>query len=236
MYHLAETKSTVASPYPLTKCTKFVVWTWLLSHFSKIVKNNIYLKCSFMHISMPIPCALHCTYLFLWWLLHFALVLIGRCQIDLSTLEREKSHKIEAALEDNAGIVVMHLSITGLDAPGCESDLNTFTEKPGRRQEITKQFMLKNTPKKIKEIGWLQVNTLTHFHLSRVRSTMYTHSVWLLCGRHCSFSPWCCLFFASGQPRKFLCWNLTQENVFLWFIMISFLVFLHVHITRHCTF
>ena len=58
--------------------------------------------------------------------------MIGRCQIDLSTLEREKSHKIEAALEDNAGIVVMHLAITGLDAPGCESDLNTFTEKPGK--------------------------------------------------------------------------------------------------------
>lgn len=84
-------------------------------------------------------------------------MLIDRCQIDLSTLEREKSHKIEAALEDNAGIIVMHLSITGLDAPGCESDLNTFVEKPGRRQEVAKQFMLKNTPKKIKEVGWLQV-------------------------------------------------------------------------------
>ncbi|XP_020625848.1 multiple C2 and transmembrane domain-containing protein 1-like isoform X1 [Orbicella faveolata] len=82
---------------------------------------------------------------------------MGRCQIDLSTLEREKSHKIEAALEDNAGIIVMHLSITGLDAPGCESDLNAYTEKPGRRTEITKQYALKATPKKIKEIGWLQV-------------------------------------------------------------------------------
>ena len=87
----------------------------------------------------------------------FCSLLIGRCQIDLSTLEREKSHKIEAALEDNAGIVVMHLAITGLDAPGCESDLNTFTEKPGKREEITKQFALKNTGKKIKEVGWLQV-------------------------------------------------------------------------------
>lgn len=84
--------------------------------------------------------------------------LIVRCQIDLSTLEREKSHKIEAALEDNAGIIVMHLSITGLDAPGCESDLTAHTEKPGRRGEIVKQFHLKNTPKKIKEIGWLQVS------------------------------------------------------------------------------
>ena len=51
----------------------------------------------------------------------------------------------------------MHLSITGLDAPGCESDLNAFVEKPGRRQEVAKQFMLKNTPKKIKDVGWLQV-------------------------------------------------------------------------------
>ena len=77
--------------------------------------------------------------------------------IDLSKLEREKSHKIEAALEDNAGIVVMHLSITGLDAPGCESDLNTFVDDPARRKEIAKQFSLKKTPKKIKEIGWLQM-------------------------------------------------------------------------------
>lgn len=89
--------------------------------------------------------------------------MIERCQIDLSTLEREKSHKIEASLEDNAGIVVMHLSITGLDAAGCESDLTSFVEKPGKRAEITKQFGLKSTGKKIKEIGWLQVK-LRLFH------------------------------------------------------------------------
>lgn len=86
--------------------------------------------------------------------------MIERCQIDLSTLAREKSHKIEAALEDNAGIVVMHLSITGLDAPGCESDLTSFAERPGKRAEITKQFGLKSTGKKIKEIGWLQVKNI----------------------------------------------------------------------------
>ncbi|XP_032218132.1 multiple C2 and transmembrane domain-containing protein 1 isoform X2 [Nematostella vectensis] len=82
---------------------------------------------------------------------------MGRCQIDLNQLEREKSHKIEAELEDGAGIIVMHLSITGLDAKGCESDLDAYKEVPGRRQEIVKSFGLKNTGKKIKEVGWLQV-------------------------------------------------------------------------------
>ncbi|XP_031559234.1 multiple C2 and transmembrane domain-containing protein 1-like isoform X2 [Actinia tenebrosa] len=82
---------------------------------------------------------------------------MGRCQIDLNKLAREKSHKIEAELEDGAGIIVMHLAITGLDAPGCESDLSVHKDDPARRKAIAQRFGLKNTPKKIKEIGWLQV-------------------------------------------------------------------------------
>ena len=84
-------------------------------------------------------------------------LLTFRCQIDLSKLEKEKSHKIEAELEDNAGIVVMHLSITGLDAPGCESDLSAHLDDPERRKALVESFSLKKTPKKIKECGWLQV-------------------------------------------------------------------------------
>ena len=80
-----------------------------------------------------------------------------RVNIDLTKYERERSHKIEAELEDGAGIVVMHVAVTALDIPGCESDLNAFVEEPNRREEIEKQFGLKKTGKKIKEIGWLQV-------------------------------------------------------------------------------
>ena len=116
--------------------------------------------------------------------------MIGRCQIDLSTLEREKSHKIEAALEDNAGIVVMHLAITGLDAPGCESDLNTFTEKPGKREEIAKQFTLKNTGKKIKEVGWLQVHVKYQDKMKKkLKLFLFSYTCiflmlyWLLCSQ-----------------------------------------------------
>lgn len=49
------------------------------------------------------------------------------------------------------------MAITGLDAPGSESDLNVHKDDPVRRKEIVKRFGLKNTPKKIKQIGWLQV-------------------------------------------------------------------------------
>lgn len=75
----------------------------------------------------------------------------------MSKLEREKSHKIEAQLEDNAGMVIMHLSITGLDAPGCESDLTVHQDDPAKRKAMVEAFSLKKTPKKIKECGWLQV-------------------------------------------------------------------------------
>jgi Ca2+-dependent lipid-binding protein len=75
----------------------------------------------------------------------------------LTKLAREKSHKIEAELEDGAGIIVFHLSITGLVAPGSESDLNALREDPSHRKAMVDRFSLKKTPKKIKEIGWLQV-------------------------------------------------------------------------------
>ena len=81
----------------------------------------------------------------------------SRCQIDLNTLAREKSHKIEAELEDGAGTIVMHLAITGLDAPGSESDLGVHKDDPTYRKSIVQRFGLKNTPKKIKQIGWLQI-------------------------------------------------------------------------------
>ncbi|KXJ22602.1 Multiple C2 and transmembrane domain-containing protein 1 [Exaiptasia diaphana] len=82
---------------------------------------------------------------------------MGRCQIDLTSMAREKSHKIEAELEDGAGTIIFHLAITGQEAPGSEADLGAFKEDPARRKETVKRFGLKNTPKKIKQIGWLQV-------------------------------------------------------------------------------
>ena len=98
-----------------------------------------------------------------------------RCQIDLSKLEKEKSHKIEAQLEDNAGIVIMHLSITGLDAPGCVSDLTVHQDDPAKRKAMVEAFSLKKTPKKIKECGWLQV-----FHLMFVEFPLHTRRAYLV--------------------------------------------------------
>ena len=75
----------------------------------------------------------------------------------MEKLDREKSHKIVAELEDNAGTITMHVAMTALDAPGCESDLNTYTEDPNRMSLLVKSFGLKSTGKKKKEIGWLRV-------------------------------------------------------------------------------
>ncbi|XP_046856752.1 multiple C2 and transmembrane domain-containing protein 1-like isoform X2 [Xenia sp. Carnegie-2017] len=82
---------------------------------------------------------------------------MGRVSIDLNKYERERSHKIEAKLEDGAGVVVMYVAVTAIDIPGCESDLNSYIEQPNRREEIEKQYSLKKTGKNIKDIGWLQV-------------------------------------------------------------------------------
>lgn len=51
----------------------------------------------------------------------------------------------------------MHVAVTAVDIPGCESDLNSFVEEPNRREELEKMYGLKKTVKKIKDIGWLQV-------------------------------------------------------------------------------
>lgn len=80
-----------------------------------------------------------------------------RVSIDLNKYERERSHKIEAKLEDGAGVVVMYVAVTAIDIPGCESDLNSYIEQPNRREEIEKHYSLKKTGKNIKDIGWLQV-------------------------------------------------------------------------------
>ncbi|KAK2564508.1 Multiple C2 and transmembrane domain-containing protein 1 [Acropora cervicornis] len=88
---------------------------------------------------------------------------MGRCQIDLSTLAREKSHKIEAALEDNAGIVVKLHRAVGL----ASADIGG-TSDPFAVIELNNQRLSTPTLYKTLNPAWDKVYEMTVFDIHDV--------------------------------------------------------------------
>lgn len=65
---------------------------------------------------------------------------------------------MELGLEDQPGVLCLHVSITALSTEGSNSDLQSYQHDPEKIHAIEQSFSLLNTPKAMKEIGWLQVN------------------------------------------------------------------------------
>lgn len=64
-----------------------------------------------------------------------------RCSIDLSHLEREKTHRIKQDLEDGAGTIFLLLTISGTTASETISDLTTYEENPREKQIIEERYV-----------------------------------------------------------------------------------------------
>jgi hypothetical protein len=67
--------------------------------------------------------------------------LIYRCIIDLSRLEREKTHRIWQDLEEGAGSIFLLLTISGTTASETISDLTTYEENPREREILEKRYV-----------------------------------------------------------------------------------------------
>lgn len=66
---------------------------------------------------------------------------LSRGEVDLSTLEPEKTHSLGVELEDNAGMIDLLLTISGTSGTESISDLGSFVADPNRERELIKRYV-----------------------------------------------------------------------------------------------
>uniref|UniRef100_A0A663NAU3 Multiple C2 and transmembrane domain-containing protein 1 n=1 Tax=Athene cunicularia TaxID=194338 RepID=A0A663NAU3_ATHCN len=85
---------------------------------------------------------------------------IGRCQVDLSTLSREQTHKLEMPLEEGEGCLVLLVTLTA-SAAVTISDLSVNSlEDQKEREEILKRYSPMMMFHNMKDVGFLQVKVI----------------------------------------------------------------------------
>ncbi|KFQ56844.1 Multiple C2 and transmembrane domain-containing protein 1, partial [Pelecanus crispus] len=85
---------------------------------------------------------------------------IGRCQVDLSTLSKEQTHKLEMPLEEGEGCLVLLVTLTA-SAAVTISDLSVNSlEDQKEREEILKRYSPMTMFHNIKDVGFLQVKVI----------------------------------------------------------------------------
>ncbi|XP_054277669.1 multiple C2 and transmembrane domain-containing protein-like isoform X2 [Macrosteles quadrilineatus] len=82
---------------------------------------------------------------------------MGRCSIDLSQLEREKTHRIKQELDEGAGTIFLLLTISGTTASETISDLTTYDDNPRERTVLEDRYALMRTFHNIRDVGHLTV-------------------------------------------------------------------------------
>ncbi|KAK9408400.1 multiple C2 and transmembrane domain-containing protein 1 [Crotalus adamanteus] len=85
---------------------------------------------------------------------------IGRCQIDLSTLSKEHTHKLELPLEEGEGHLVLLVTLTASAAVSISDLSMNALEDPKERKEILKRYNLMQMFQNIKDVGFLQVKVI----------------------------------------------------------------------------
>ncbi|XP_021235723.1 multiple C2 and transmembrane domain-containing protein 1 isoform X1 [Numida meleagris] len=85
---------------------------------------------------------------------------IGRCQVDLSTLSKEQTHKLEMPLEEGEGCLMLLVTLTA-SAAVTISDLSVNSlEDPKEREEILKRYSPMRMFHNMKDVGFLQVKVI----------------------------------------------------------------------------
>ncbi|NXD10865.1 MCTP1 protein, partial [Nothocercus nigrocapillus] len=85
---------------------------------------------------------------------------IGRCQVDLSTLSKEQTHKLELPLEEGEGFLVLLVTLTASAAVSI-SDLSANSlEDQKEREEILKRYSPLRIFHNLKDVGFLQVKVI----------------------------------------------------------------------------
>ncbi|XP_034870764.1 multiple C2 and transmembrane domain-containing protein 1 isoform X3 [Mirounga leonina] len=85
---------------------------------------------------------------------------IGRCQVDLSALSREQTHKLELQLEEGEGHLVLLVTLTA-SATVSISDLSISSlEDQKEREEILRRYSPLRIFHNLKDVGFLQVKVI----------------------------------------------------------------------------
>uniref|UniRef100_A0A2A4K8X0 C2 domain-containing protein n=1 Tax=Heliothis virescens TaxID=7102 RepID=A0A2A4K8X0_HELVI len=82
---------------------------------------------------------------------------LGKCAIDLSRLEREKTHNIWKDLEDGNGQIFLLLTISGTTQSETITDLSSYKENPRDREIIERRYTWYNLNEHSSGVGWLCV-------------------------------------------------------------------------------
>ncbi|KAG6443491.1 hypothetical protein O3G_MSEX002846 [Manduca sexta] len=82
---------------------------------------------------------------------------LGKCTIDLLTLEREKTHSIWKDLEDGNGQIFLLLTISGTTQSETITDLTSYKENPKDREIIERRYTWYRLNETSSGVGWLCV-------------------------------------------------------------------------------
>ncbi|XP_037078873.1 multiple C2 and transmembrane domain-containing protein-like isoform X2 [Pollicipes pollicipes] len=85
---------------------------------------------------------------------------MGKATLDLSELQREKTHRLWVNLEEGAGSVLLFVTISGTTQVETACDLLAYREDPARRRRLQEQFSLKNTCSELDRVGHLTVKVV----------------------------------------------------------------------------
>ncbi|XP_050731196.1 multiple C2 and transmembrane domain-containing protein-like isoform X3 [Eriocheir sinensis] len=82
---------------------------------------------------------------------------MGRCVLDISKYEKEKTHHIWAPLDKGAGSVFLLLTISGITSSETISDLHSFDDNPKELQNMAANYKWTRTLHNVKDVGHLRV-------------------------------------------------------------------------------
>ncbi|KAM4615923.1 multiple C2 and transmembrane domain-containing protein 1 [Polymixia lowei] len=85
---------------------------------------------------------------------------MGRCMIDLSVLSKEHTHKLDLALEEGEGLLVLLVTLTASAAVSI-SDLSVnMLDDPHERHHIMQRYSLLRSFHNVKDVGVVQVKVI----------------------------------------------------------------------------
>ncbi|XP_051539054.1 multiple C2 and transmembrane domain-containing protein 1-like isoform X3 [Myxocyprinus asiaticus] len=84
---------------------------------------------------------------------------MGRCQVDLSVLSKECTHRLDLPLEEGEGTLVLLVTLTASAAVSI-ADLSVMLDDPNERKEILHRYSLLRSFHNIKDVGMVQVKVI----------------------------------------------------------------------------
>ncbi|KAL4609508.1 multiple C2 and transmembrane domain-containing protein 1-like isoform X2 [Arapaima gigas] len=85
---------------------------------------------------------------------------IGRCQVDLSLLSKEQTHKLELPLEEGKGRLVLLVTLTASAAVSISDLSANVLDDPHEREVILKRYSLLRSFHNLKDVGMVQVKVI----------------------------------------------------------------------------